>query len=531
MNIATFDNRMNEINSVLVITKRILKFHRDFPARFRMKFNESLEKTRRLLIDDRDYEYLHLKNWHLAHRVVQLNELYSKIEKISHQILGLRCPPYFTQKIPRTILPLVAKRIDDLKKTIGFNERLPFSVGQERGEYLHSATRELDLQVPEKAIKAEKEFFHLLANSLDSVKLNEIDIERLNGSNETYSILSWKRIISSFIAEGTKFEKFVGRIILDNLEKATPIALKMSFAYSITQIEDLKNSEAEYSYYRDFVEYSRKTQESKNDEFMIEDQFLEKYMLSRNGRVPIRVMINEIVWDIKDEINLMQDGDSRIFTFGTCAHSIAVQIICWQKPSASCFLGKYEYKIFNTGNGVDRYHYIEGDKIWPVIYEDLPHWVFSYSFIFELIRLYLQKSTVKEFYEIHDRVLVKYGRGKKDIVQGKYYLSQKHGTCSYSAIEAWIDSYLCEENVTFLELIKAKMSTVKQKKVVDILEHELTKTNESLCLKRSAIKSTSPMKRQKLDDSRMLLILGEQHLKQLENNFKHLKKRKLFLYT
>jgi hypothetical protein len=155
---------------------------------------------------------------------------------------------------------------------------------------------------------------------------------------------------------------------------------------------------------------------------------------------------------------------------------------------------------------------------------------FSYSFIYELVRLSFQQSTVKEFYQLHDQVLVHQAGGKKDRDNGGWHSIQKYDTCTYSAIEAWIDSYLTEEQIKHLELIKAKMSTRKQKKVVRILEKVVKVAAKRQIVQKGKFNFHSILekKNKKLNESRLLLQLGQQHLRRIViecNHLKHLKDR------
>jgi hypothetical protein len=534
MNILNFDNRINDIDQTLGEVKTQLKQDQQLAFSIRKKFNLSLESVLKLLDGDSDYMLLPKSNWHIAHRVVQLRNLQMKISNIRNRILKLKRPHYFTKKIQKKILPPLSKRIKEVKQYIGSIDRLPFNAGMARDNFFNNVNQKLQLTSGKETESAEIEFFHLLGNSLDSRGLKEINIDPYEGSDEISSLVSWSQIISQFILEGRPIDVFIGKIVLDLIQKATPIALKTSYVYSLPNKKSLDVTKQEDTFYQDFEEFSKEKERasaavSPNSIVSSDDNFSRKYTLNEKNQIPLHVLMNEIAWDIGESINQIKILESRVFILGTRRHSIVIQITCMQTPSKICPQGHFKYKIFNTGNGVQNHRTkVEGGetRVKPVTFHDLPRSAFSYFFISELVRLTLQESTVDEFYKLHDQVLVGEAGGRKDLDNGAWYLTQIYGTCVYSAFEAFIQSYLSDEQIKHVELIKAKMSTNKQKKVITILEQETQEANWITVTKKGNVVSpTFTKKKRKLEENKLLLDLGQRHLEKVKKDFCDLKEK------
>jgi hypothetical protein len=529
MSIIEFYRDFTQIQKTIVLTNKQIKDEGSFPYSIREKFNESLKDLLNLLKQDNFYENFSKKSWHVAHRIVQFSTLQSKIGNIQKRILTLNCPPYFTKKIEQTILPPLEKRIKEMSRSIGAIERLPFNENQARNEFLQRVKNELDLQDQRKTIEVEKEFFHLLAHSLDKKKLKQINTKTYEGNWPIYSLMSWSQVLYEFIKEGDSRESVIGQSLLNMLSTALPIVIKHSYAHRLPQIR-IQDPAAEIAYYKDLIELSKSREKIYQSSTVFQDEFFQKYSLGQQpSSIPTNVLITEIARDIKLLIEEMSEGKSLIFPLGTHDHTVAVQVTCLRLPSPLYPKGNYRYKIFNTGEGIAVFHCMEKkngeQKVRPLIFRDVSQMAFSYSFIYELVRLSLQQSTVKEFYQLHDQVLVHQAGGKKDRDNGGWHSIQKYGTCSYSAIEAWIDSYLTEKQIKHLELIKAKMSTHKQKKVVQILKQVVKAAAKWKIVQKGKYKVhfIFEEKNKKLNESLVLLRLGQEYLQQVTIDYARLK--------
>lgn len=530
MNIEKFDENIRDIRSKIAHIDVELENRKTFSSSVRFKLNTYLENLLTLLRQDSTYMKLPNKTRHLAYRVVQFQKLHVKLKKMRKKILTSFDPPFFTTKIQNIILPPLEKRIKEVTRYLGSIERFPFDQGNDRSLFLLKVKEQLELKNPKEIIYAEKEYFHFLGNSLDSRELKQINTQPYNGNLEIYSLESWSTVIIEFISLATtQEEKRMGSTLLIMLQKAEPIALKLSYAYTRPQMKKIGDMAQEKEYFKDYIEfYKEKELPPPTVQKEATNNFFQKYTLKDDCPIPANIFINEIAWDMYESIQEMKPGQARIFPAGSHTHSIIVEVLCLLQFSYFYPKGKYRYKIFNTGNGVTKFHStktINGElRARPIVIDYLTKTAFSYSFLSELARLALQEFTdVEEFYELHHQVLVRQAGGREDLDSGSWHQIQKEdrGICTYTAVEAWIDSYLTIDQINFLELIKAQLSTDKQKKVVNILEKEVQASNKHINGKRKQEDDEAMMKKnRKLENSRALLKLGEQHFsKALKSSF------------
>ena len=91
---------------------------------------------------------------------------------------------------------------------------------------------------------------------------------------------------------------------------------------------------------------------------------------------------------------------------------------------------------------------------------------------------------------------------------------QKFDTCSYTAVEAWISTYLTLKQQKYFDFTKAKISVKKQKKIV---KHLLADTDESSCMIRSKNRHSWQLdksvgkKMKRLKESIRLLEMGKSY--------------------
>jgi hypothetical protein len=528
MNLASFNKYFDTIEQIFAYTKYKVKYEKSFSEAIRSDFNWALNSLSSLLDQDVVHMQKSREMWQTAHRIVKLDEVYVKINKIRDSILKLPGPKYFCNKLKDEVLPKLVKRINDLFLFIATNHRLPFTIGSQRDSFYQEAKKAIDFADHSKLWRIEKEYFHFLGDHLDKNKLKDINTDAYDGNLEIYSLMSWAKILEAFIQEGDETEKRIGQYLLNIINQAMPIANKLSFLFLLPNLQELDKVETEIAYFKDLARLRPNRSVANDHQKMTSEEFFSKYTLEQPCAVPLRVLENEIIWDILEIIDQMKEGESQAFTFGTKDHSITVQLICFERPSFN-HSGDYKYEIFNTGEGVSEFQNIEEKEgatfARPLTYYNVSKKALSYSFFASLVRHRLLGETARRFYELHDQYLIKEGGAQKAKDLGYWYLIQNFGTCTYRTVEAWIDSYLNEKQIKHLELIKTRLSTEKQRKVVYILENEVKKESGWMTISRpknygkpKAIPSQVWMtKTTKLNESRTLLQLGEEHLNKLSN--------------
>lgn len=517
MNINNFNVAMHAIRRGVDFADFKLEYDKKFPYKTRRQFNESLVNLEKLLKNDVDYTFAAGPLWHTARRIVQFKELYAKIEGIRTKIICSCQKPYFVEKIGSDILPVLTNRIKVLKSDIGKKGRLPFSVGEDRAKFHSDIQQSLQMKNVAKIRRVQKEYFHLMGNHFDKDIKSEINIEAYTGSLEVYSLESWEKVIKLFIDKGADAEKEIGGKILGAIQRALPLAVKTSFAYNLSQIRKPSDETQELAYLIDLVD-SKKALVEGEVRKITPKQLLQKYKLAKVCSIPDNVIINEMAWDMVENIQKLSKGDFQLFTLGTCSHSIAVQVTCIEAVTLMNE-GSYEYTIFNSGDQVKVYHQLDEAEVlaYPLTFVKLPLKAFSYTFCYDLIYLSLKGKSVPQFYTLHDTVLVEQFGGSKVKKSGALYHLQKFGTCTYSAIEVWIESFLNLDQQYFLKLVKMQLSTSKQEEVVKILEKEeklsnLTQINSNRKRKREFILETPVKRRKILKENKLLLDKGRKSL-------------------
>lgn len=460
MNISEFNRRISRIEVGIErahVSLETEEADAKFPNALRKQFNISLINLISLLNKDSDVPGF---AWHLAHRIVKFHKIYIKINKIRAMIfIQYPATPYFVNKI-KTASSRLKGRIDALSLNIYQNYRLPFSVGTPRDKFHHFVKRELLMEEAYSTSLAQKEYFHLLGDHFNHAELRGIKVEEYNGSNDIHSYESWSQVLRLMINEGSLGEKEIGERLLKIIQNSISHALKFSYVGFVPQMMRLQNNELELEYFED-LSIAAKARDFHD--------FHNKYSLDNFCSIPRNVLINEIVWDILDTIGSLQADQHAIFPMGTYDHAILVQVTCLVPASESC-RGNYQYIIFNTGNGVDRHHKLDRLKkhAYPLVFTDLPREAFSYSFFATLVSLAYTSVNINLFYKLHNEVFIERFGGKKEMSQGKLYFLQKWGTCSYAAVEAWIESFLTAEQSDSFKLYKIKMAVGKQKDVSNI---------------------------------------------------------------
>ena len=162
-------------------------------------------------------------------------------------------------------------------------------------------------------------------------------------------------------------------------------------------------------------------------------------------------------------------GDVRVFFLGTTTHVVAVEVKCLA-PSVENSEGVYEYTIWNTGSGCQNHLLWDDGTIntyaKPMIIKNLNKSAFSYNFVEALFCCVQYHSDSNVFYEIHQQHLIDKAGGVVCLDEGKWYPLQKFNTCSFNAVEAWIQSYLDSEDIQLMNHIKLSQVIQKQKQVI-----------------------------------------------------------------
>lgn len=313
MNLLKFDESINFIKKELSLVKIGLKYNNEFSKQDEVKLSQCLEKTKELLVQDANYQTDVLKNWHLAHRIIQYGRLESKINKISQLYLNFSKNSVYLIKndnffdhISKEILPSLTGRVKDLTSFIGTWERLPFKMGKERRQFFKDA--KMDLKIDGNATKIQKiesEYFHVLANSLDSQSLKKLNIKDYTGNHDIYSLLSWYQILSFFIEKGQDKEKIIGQTLLQMIKKAIQLAVKTCYIYKFPQMSKPEKETDKNQYFKELVEFN-KQKEIQINLSLYKSEFFQKFILSSTGLIPTSVLINEIVWDVLEDIQQLE---------------------------------------------------------------------------------------------------------------------------------------------------------------------------------------------------------------------------------
>lgn len=518
MNIFSFDQSIKEIVGVLDLTQATLHQRQAWIPKERAIFDRSLETLVSMLKDESCLIDETKNALAAAHRFSRLSKIETKIKNIRRAILMNHLPRYFIRSIHQVVLPILSKRIGELKTRAFSVERLPFDRGKIREEYFQSVKETLSLQALDNIEEAEKEYFHILSNEFERKTLAEVDIERFEGNYEIYSLLSWREVLSRFFIEASDLDARTVVILKKAIAQALPLALKTSFFLASVPRMHRDNGAADKEYLADLCRLGVSSQ----------DVFLKRYTLGQKFRVPINVLINEMAWDVVETIDQMVQGDVHIIATGTKLHRVTIEIKCIEQATSDS-PGKYDYTIINGGEGARDVHSYKLDDgiayVRPASIRNLPKSILSYSFFEQLMRFSLQGDSMTDFYNFHLEHLVDKGKGQVDLDSNPWVKMHAFGTCSYSSVEAWISTYLNPKQIAVLNLIKAKVCVAKQKSLVTGLEADCGEGGWRIippkASTRRAHKRATCVKRKWLKDNRLLLDLGRTYKRNLEIQLPH----------
>lgn len=156
-----------------------------------------------------------------------------------------------------------------------------------------------------------------------------------------------------------------------------------------------------------------------------------------------------------------------------------------------------------------------------MIIDELSLSALNYEFIERLINFSVyNRTSISDFYDLHVGHLIKKNGGvpSADITG---IPQQKSGTCSYSVVEAWINTHLTEEELLKKEELKVSLALTKQDRIIEVLEESeqqprmslLTKTPNQVSILRPITFSAS--KNRLLKESKMLKQFTESYQIQL----------------
>lgn len=168
------------------------------------------------------------------------------------------------------------------------------------------------------------------------------------------------------------------------------------------------------------------------------------------GKVSRNALISDICHSIRSEIKLLRRaGESSIFEMGSITHAIMIEVTLEKD-------GTYSVTVFNTGHGVpeelrekDAEGYTIRAKPFKItgLSKDT---VTNFAFLEALVncRLSITPSTaIERVYAIMRFFLIEKSGGKDVSLECPSYDIQKRGTCTYSCIEAWLQSKLTAEEM------------------------------------------------------------------------------------
>jgi hypothetical protein len=144
---------------------------------------------------------------------------------------------------------------------------------------------------------------------------------------------------------------------------------------------------------------------------------------------------------------LTYPGDFCLIPSGCLTHFVIIEFTIDEN-------GLYSLTVFNTGEGIDKYHdysitSIEDDE--QILGEAKPfkirgltrEQVFNDSTILSLANS-LKEQKIDSLYQSLKQILINHTNSRDVSHTCPYYQLQKSGTCGYSAIRAWLQSRLTE---------------------------------------------------------------------------------------
>ncbi|WP_068469473.1 hypothetical protein [Candidatus Protochlamydia phocaeensis] len=401
-----------------------------------------------------------------ADRLVKLINLKKKINLISKHIHQVNASQKSVKQPPCSVLNLETGKkvsvslnacINELTQQMKVGARLPCNADKAWEAFYQKKVRDLRLD-SSTITTVQKDLFHLMANQFVRKDLQEVDVEAYEGSLELQSAISYLSLLEALRSKIESERLAAFNATYEALKKAEKFAIKTSFAHQVLK----KEEKIPLTYLKELVGFDK-------------DSFYSTYPLLSPFSVPFQVLVNDMCWDMIEIIDQMKEGDKRIFNLGTGTHNIVIQIeLLPSQQSTDC---RYCYTIFNTGNGIKKYHRIQRVNreifVHPYIIKEVRREKLSYSFIESLILCALDKrSSIDHFYSLHKKFLFEEGK-EPDLKSGPLYKAQRFDTCAYSCLEVWIDLQLTEKEILEKETIKVNRYIEMQQQIIELQKEQI----------------------------------------------------------
>jgi hypothetical protein len=448
-------------------------------------FNVSIQKIAECLKNDINFCSQPQSTISIANRIYKYQKLYIKIKDLqTHSaVLNVSC---ILPKI--LILNDIVEKYKELTRFIEKHTRLPYQDGNRK--YLYRKAFQDSLPT----LLRKKEFFHFLGNYFDpKYFVDTMKFEKYETNYDFCTQSSWQRIINLFQSSGNPIQKKECTRLLSMFNKSLKFAFKILYINKQQQqIFDSENIIDNANYFKLYSKFTRNKNSKK--------QFDRKYTLSNNA-IPKSVLLNNLAWDILDDIKELNSGDSMILPLGSVDHTIIVQITCKN-------VNDYEYIIFNTGTG-HSLHKVKSNvyEAYPVTYINLNRSHFTYSFFSNLLSLAFENKNIVQFYQLHQS---NFTIANKRLEEGKPYPLQNYKICTSTAIEAFLINFLNEDDYKKLEKVKITFTLRKQQEVVDKLKREVEEASWCVVKGKSIYRDkTVQTKIDEYEENRYLLNLGK----------------------
>ncbi len=366
---------------------------------------------------------------------------------------------------------------------------LNFGYFQYISQYLYNLTTESeDFISKNQLLWAQKKAYHLISSQLSEEQLSEVNLSQLNGGQSNISLGMTKAIIVELFGNTLPFlvkQLENAMVTAANLERggaftvnSGPVANEDCF-HSICQfiplIKAFENKKQEliqagtYVHDQDII---HEWAENETPQYLtLFNGACSEY--TKNKELPLlsmEVFISYIIQDFMNKGNILKKpGDYFIIPLSFPNHSILVEFAMETDHT-------FSLSVFNTGTGI-QYHLVteEDDqerptrakpmKIGGLAKEDL----FNFHFIAALAGMKItaytaarpQEEVSDYFYDLLYQSIVENGIDMSEDCPD--YPIQKPGraTCSYSSIEAWLQSRLSEDQMQ--SYLKATIESAAKK--------------------------------------------------------------------
>ena len=488
-----------------------LKQHKQFPSEERKRFNRILDNLHTFI----QKEHLPNKAFDLLRSLVTCQSIVHKLEKLKTKIHKVTSQYFFHHKIPKVIVPVLQNKIDEAKRILKNQTRLPIFYGNGLNTLWYEVQQ--SLRTTADPLRKEKETFHLLLDGEPDEKLKNIDVYSLEGNFEVYAFQSMGMVLEHRASRESYGLTIPEKMLLDIIKKASPTALKTS-AVKLNHVKAGKTKDYYkqwkkiYSAWESYRSIRTKiicSGQPSPSEATIFHQMPEKEakkiqefasQFSTGVETPYEVIANDIAWDILNLILSITPGHFSIFPAGISGHAVIIEILHLM-PTPEFPYGEWVFITHNPGMRLSQYHFeddIDQNKdvnlkaryTRPMVIRGLTHQAFTYAFIERLVALYISdvpkredKRQLNEFYQLQIDYLVTLAKGvlvKSDII----YLEHVRGTCSYASLDRFMEIHVSPQIMNALKIAKAEMAMFAQERIVHIRQQNLKQSRKSKASKK-----------------------------------------------